>query len=174
MDRLLLCTQELAAQNITDYRIWPGIIDKTVVFRGISQAHKQIVRFAKDNNLPEVLIGEDDLLFTSPRSFEYFLENKPIDYDIYLSSVYPPGRPQEDNTVKDLAGLTLYMVHCRFYDTFLSIPEHDHIDRGLRLYQGKYIVCNPFIAIQRDGFSDNKRRNCSYSAYMKNKPLLRG
>jgi hypothetical protein len=172
MDRLLLCKQELASQNITDYKIWPGIIDPVKVFRGISQAHKQIVSFAKDNGLPEVLIGEDDLMFTCARSFEYFMENKPSDYDVYLASIYN-GQLNEDNTVRDLAGFTFYMVHSRFYDTFLSLSENDHIDRSLRLYKGRYVVCNPFIAIQRDGFSDNKRKICNYRSYMKNRSLLR-
>ncbi len=44
---------------------------------------------------------EDDVRFTNPNSFKYFLENKPKDFDIYLSGIYL-GEILEDNSVKSL------------------------------------------------------------------------
>src|ERR1035437_4748267 len=127
VDRWNLLQKELQEQNITDIKIWNGIIDSTLILRGISQAHKQIVKDAKEKNLSEVLIGEDDLHFTSKGAFKFFLDNKPKDFDIYLGSVLH-GRLKADNTVVDFSGTTLYMVRKRFYDAFLSVPENIHID----------------------------------------------
>ena len=53
IDRGELLQKELYEQRIVDYKIWDGIIDPTCTSRGISQAHKQIIRFAKENNFKE-------------------------------------------------------------------------------------------------------------------------
>lgn len=160
LDRLQLSQQQLKFENITDFVIWNGILDADLPSRGISRAHKQIVNYAKENKLSEVLIAEDDFLFTGKGAFNFFVNNKPIDYDLYLASIFF-GQIKEDNSVDDFAGLTFYMVNERFYDKFLSMPEYEHLDRALR-YKGKYIVCNPFTVIQQNGYSDNAKSNCIY------------
>src|SRR5262245_60079986 len=99
-DRMESLLAQLSCQGITDYTIWNGIIDNNLAAKGISQAHKQIVRHAKENRLPEVLIAEDDLKFTAKGAFRFFLENKPQDFDLYLSSIYW-GDLKKDNTVDD-------------------------------------------------------------------------
>lgn len=170
-DRLHTLNNELNQQNISDFRIWPGISDEHLPCKGISKAHKQIVKYAQGNNLSEVLIAEDDLKFTDFGAFNFFLENKPSDYDLYLSSVYY-GQIGENNIVDDFAGLTFYLINQRFYQKFLTVPEHDNLDRQLR-GKGKFVVCNPFSVIQHNGFSDNHKRYCNYDNYLDNKMLFR-
>jgi len=159
-DRYELLLKELENQHIKDFRIWDGIVDKEIVSRGIAKAHKQIVKHAKALQLPEVLIAEDDLHFMAPGAFQYFLDNRPADYDIYLGGI-TWGQIKENNEVNDFSGITLYMVNSRFFDSFLSIPEDRDLDRQLR-HKGKFIVCNPMVAIQHDGFSDNYKRYFSF------------
>ena len=170
VDRLKLLKKELKWQGILDFKIWPGIVDDSIPVRGISKAHKQIVKYANDNELPEVLIAEDDLKFTSIGAFEFFLKGRPSDSDIYLSSIYY-GLIAEDNSVNDFSGLTFYIVNQSFYNKFLEIPEHDNLDRLLSK-KGKFIVCNPFTVIQHNGFSDNTKRYCNYDIYLTGRKLF--
>jgi hypothetical protein len=146
------------------------VIDPFVTSRGISRAHKQIVEYAQRNNLQEVLIAEDDLCFTGRGAFDFFLDNKPTDFDIYLGSIYH-GDIRKDNSVIDFSGLTMYIINQRFYDTFLSIREDKHLDRALR-DKGRYIVCNPFVAIQFNGYSDNMKQFWNYDGCFKDRKLF--
>lgn len=171
IDREKLFKEELANQNICDFRIWEGIIYPKISSRGISKAHKQIVQYASDNCLQEVLIAEDDFKFTSKGAFEFFLRNKPIDFDIYLGGIYF-GELNDENIVKDFSGLTFYIINRRFFKTFLSIPEHINLDRGLN-NKGRFIVCNPFTVIQSNGFSDNVKRYCNYDSYLLGRSLFK-
>ena len=172
IDREKSFCKELYEQNISDYKIWEGISDAKIPYRGISKAHKQIVKHAQDNSLQEILIAEDDLKFTSTGSFEFFLKNKPKDFDIYLGGIYF-GDLNIDNTVSDFSGLTFYIINQRFFETFLSIGEDDNIDRGLK-NKGKFVVCNPFVVIQCNGFSDNMKRYCNYDSYLMGRKLFKG
>lgn len=169
-DRLLKLREELADQGITDFRIWDGIIHPTSPKTGISQAHKQIIQYALEKELSEILIAEDDVKFTAPGAFAHFMINKPKLYDLYLGGI-SYGNLKEDKTVEDFAGLLLYMVHERFYRTFLSINEKQHIDRGLR-DKGRYIVCDPQPAIEQDGHSDNWNQYFEGAIFYKNRRLF--
>jgi hypothetical protein len=166
-----LLLDQLDKQSITDYFIWEGIVDTKITARGISKAHKQIVQYAKKNQLPEVLIAEDDLKFTSKGAFTFFLENKPSDFDLYLSSIYL-GNIKYDNTVDDFSGLTFYIVREKFYDIFLSRPEHDNLDRLMKGL-GKFFVCKPFTVIQHEGFSDNSKQYCNYEILLNGRALFK-
>jgi hypothetical protein len=157
-DRFEILQQELQQQNITDFRIWDGIVDVEMPCTGISKAHKQIVKFALHNDLPEILIGEDDLRFTKEGAFRFFIENKPTDFDIYLAGIYS-GELKRDNTVEDFSALTFYIVNKKFYSIFLDMPEDKDLDRALR-FTGRFVVCYPFTVIQYNGYSDNVKRYC--------------
>jgi hypothetical protein len=162
-DRLSQLQEELTRQGVEEYRIWEGIIDPLCPYRGISKAHKEIVAFALEQKYPKILIGEDDLKFTAPGAMNYFLQMEPPEYDLYLSGI-SYGHINDDQMVNDFSGTYLYMIRETFYQTFLSLPETGDIDRKLKGL-GRYIVCNPFVAIQHDGFSDNTKRYMDYSPY---------
>src|ERR1700677_1855384 len=87
-DRYDLLQKEIETHGLT-VKYWPAVKDPlNRVFVGISQAHKQIIRYAKENKLPSVCIAEDDLYFFAPGAWQYFLDNIPADYDIYLGVVF--------------------------------------------------------------------------------------
>lgn len=169
-DRRELLMREIKEQKIKEYKIWNGIIDPFLPCRGISQAHKQIIKEAKETRLPEILIGEDDLHFTASGAFDFYLKNKPSDFDIYLGGIVY-GKIIENNIVNDFSGITFYMVNERYYDTILSIPEEYHLDRALK-NKGKFIVCNPFTVIPHNGYSDNYKREFDYLPYLKDRTLF--
>ncbi len=170
-DRQDLLTKELNEQNITEYTIWEGYLDNESPKRGIAKAHKHIVKWAFDHNLSSVMIAEDDIKFTSPGAFDYFMQNEPEEYDIYLGSIFY-GNIKEDCSVNDFAGATLYIVKQQFYGVFLSLPENENIDFDRALAnKGKYIVCDPFVAIQHNGYSDNVKAYRDYEPFLKNRRI---
>jgi len=105
-DRLILLKKELEEQKIHDFQIWEGIENKEKPYRGISKPHKKIVLHAMKNKLPSVLIGEDDLKFTATGAFNFFLNNIPRDFDIYLAGIVY-GKLMSDNSVDDFSGNTI-------------------------------------------------------------------
>jgi len=168
--RLSKLMEELDRQGITDFEFWDAIYLNSVK-AGINAAHKQIVEYAKLAEWNEVCIAEDDLQFTNGKSWEYFLAHKPKDFDIYLSMIYL-GQPDENNEVKEFTGMTMYVVHSRFYDTFLSVDPSEHIDRALSEIGGKYVVCSPFVAKQYNGFSSNTGKMENYDKLLENRIFL--
>jgi len=121
--------------------------------------------------LPSVLIAEDDIKFTARKAFEFFIKNEPKEFDLYLGGI-TCGSINPDNSVTDFAGTHLYKINQNFYSTFLSLPEKEDIDRSLA-NKGKFIVCNPFVAIQQNGFSDNQKRYQNYDLYLQNRQLFK-
>ena len=77
-----------------------------------------------------------------------------------------------DRTVKRFAGLTLYVVHQRFYETFLQLPDDKHLDQALD-NKGKYVVCDPMIITQHDGYSDNHKKIMEYDYYQRHYSFLK-
>ena len=168
-DRFELLMNELNTQGIAEYKIWDGIIDPILAARGISLAHKQIVKQAWKEKLSEILICEDDVHFTANGAFNFFIKNKPADFDIYLGGINE-CIIRKDNSVDDFSGTTIYIINQRFYEAFLTLPESLNFDRALR-NKGKFIVCNPFIAIQHNGFSDNVKRFYNHEKYLQGRNL---
>lgn len=137
------------------------------IVRSINASHKMIVHKAKEEGLKECCIGEDDLKFESENGWEWFLKNKPDVYDIYAAGSYMSfKRPQEPGALKVdcIVGFHLYMVHERYYDTFLSTKDTDHIDSAQK--SDSMFVCYPFAAIQRPGFSANNRTDVNYNVVL--------
>lgn len=169
IDREELMMRELAEQEIYNYHIWPAIFDERAPFAGISMAHKRIVRHAKQNKYPYVIIAEDDLRFTARGAYKHFISQKPEDYDIYLASVYT-GDIQPDNTVADFSGFTLYIMAERFYDAFLNISVMNHCDRSVAR-MGRFVVCNPFTCYQFTTYSQNKQSTVCHTPLLKGRKL---
>jgi hypothetical protein len=163
-DRKASVLQQLFEQEILDFQFWEGI-EEGLPIRDIARAHKSVVRWARESGLPSVLIAEDDLQFTAPGAFRYYQERVPTDYDLYLGSINY-GKIQPDQSVEDFSGTTLYTIHSRFFDTFLSTREDSNIDRALA-GKGKYKVCDPLVAYQVNGYSDNSQRFIDYGPYKK-------
>ena len=170
-DRAQLLHKEIVKQNIVDFKIWEGILDKENPKRGIARAHKQIIEWACKENLPSVLIAEDDIKFTALNAFDFFIKNEPKEFDLYLGGI-TYGSIKPDNSVTDFSGIHLYKINQNFYSTFLSLPEEKDVDRSLT-NKGRFIVCNPFVAIQHNGFSDNQKKYKNYDLYFQNRQLFK-
>ena len=164
-DRWATLMHELKRQGIDDYKIWPSIFDNPIC-KGVSRAHKQIVQSAKDENLPEIIIAEDDIKFPAEDGFKYFLSKKPKDFDLYLGGIYR-GEIKDGKTT-DFSSLHLYIISQKFYDTFLGIDENKHLDTELA-GKGDYHVCYPFAAVQYSGFSDVERSKTNFEGLLTGK-----
>ena len=90
---------------------------------------------------------------------------------IYIQGGIYFGSLNTDNSVEDFAGLTLYKIRQKFYDTFLSINEDKDLDRELSK-KGKFLVCNPFVAVQHNGFSDNVKEYVNHDKHLIGKKLF--
>lgn len=152
-------------------RFWEGEIFRGNFFDGrigVNRAFKKIVRWAKENNLERVTIGEDDLLFSSPGAWQYYLDNIPENYDLYLGGIYD-GQISEGRIVKGYSGHTLITINKSFFGFFLSADENIHIDRWCGQYcaEKKYLVCDPFVVSQiPTSYSDNHKAMASHAPLM--------
>jgi hypothetical protein len=135
---------------------------------GIAHAHKQIVAFAKSTSMKSILIAEDDISFTGQDAFNYFVQNIPPAFDLYLGGVMWRDNEQTQ-PLHDFSGLTLYIINEQFYDVFLNLPVTIHIDRALA-GRGNFHLCCPMVAFQHNGYSDNKLRYCNYDIHKRHFP----
>lgn len=178
-DRLRQFEIQATEQNF-EYQVWDGIIDLAATFRGISNSHKQIVKYAKMKGLKRIVIAEDDCVFTGIGAYDYFLNQIPESYDLFFASYYE-GKVdcfnrlvKADKASELLSGLTLYVINERFYYDFLNIYSLDHLDKQIGKLADKYefYVCPEFCAVQSNGYSDNKKKECNYDHYMKGRKLF--
>jgi hypothetical protein len=174
-DRRNAFSHQSAIQGF-DTRFWNGVYDKKSPKRGICKAHKQIISFAKEERLSSIIVAEDDCRFTDMGAFDYYIQNIPQDYDLYLGMVYVAQ--VENGVVKNgMSGShTLYTVHERFYDFYLSAPDDVHIDRylGSFAWHKKYVVCSPMVCTQTNGsYSDNLKCKVNYDKYHQGMNLFR-
>lgn len=160
---------ELERQGINEFEIWPCIMLPEIV-QSINASHKMIVKDAKEKGLEEVFIAEDDLWFPAADGWQYFLKNKPnpFDYDVYLGGSYIPTDPP-----KHICGFHLYAVSAKYYDTFLSAPDNQHIDTAIDNIGGQFVFCYPFPALQRAGFSANNKMVCNYNATLRDQDIYK-
>lgn len=155
--------EEMHRQGI-DYQLWDIVECQASVIKSINLSHKRIVQYAKDNKLPEICIGEDDVYFPSPKGWMYFIMNKPKEFDLYLSSTFAPKGSGL------VCGLHCYVISEKFYDKFLAAPENEHIDTAMDSLGGDYKFCYPYAALQREGiWSANNKSKVNYTALIKNK-----
>lgn len=162
-ERLLSIVYQSKQHGFT-VRFWEGVHEK-IAKKGISKAFKKVIRWAKENNLPEVIIAEDDMVLTAPGAWQYYMDNKPEDFDIYLGGIYS-GDMDGNRIINGYSGHTLITVSSKIYDLILSADEYKDLDRWLGTYclEKKFIVCLPFVCKQIEGYSDNHRRRVEYKA----------
>lgn len=169
--RLQQFHEQSIEQNF-EYKVWQGIEFQHDRKRGVYAAHSQIVRYAKENNLPYIFIAEDDCRWFAKGAFDYFIDNMPEDADIYFSMIYV-GNIKDNRINTVFSGMTMYCVFQRFYDFYLSLPESCHVDRelGLTANINKYMVCPKFTCFQDGSMSDNTRMQSDYSPYLEGRKI---
>lgn len=171
-DRLLsICKQ--AKQQGFALKIWDGV-EGDIPFKNINKAFKRVVQYAKDHNLPKIIIAEDDCVFHSFQSFDYFIKNIPEKFDLFLGMVYSAQVDDNHRILNGYSGNTLVCLHNSFYDFFLSAPNDVHMDRwcGQYAFEKLYYVCHPFVCKQLNGYSDNRRMNSTYDALLEGKEFI--
>ncbi len=153
------------------YKIWSAIETNPAKI-GISQSHKMIVRWAKENNLPFVINAEDDLCWTGFNAYKYFLENMPKTFDLYLGGSHTYNS-DERLRVKKFSGTTLMAIHAKYYDIFLSASENVNLDNMLSILGGDFAVCPKVVCTQSSGYSDNVKKEMNYDYLWKDKPIYK-
>jgi len=155
--------------QMAPFRVWLGFTDVTP-WKAISRGHKQIVSYAKDQGHEFCIIAEDDINFTSKKSWATYVKKRPKDYDMYFGGISGGEVNEKTGLIKDVfSGMFLYTIHQRFYDCFLAADEEKNIDRWLsgtgldkveKMLGRKpvYKVCYPIVATCIDGFSDNSKK----------------
>lgn len=165
--------EELIRQEITDYKLWDAIVLPDVV-KSINYSHKAIVLNAKKTGLKEVCIFEDDCYFPNEKGWQYFLKNKPHDFDVYIGGSYLLDNRYD--WVEPLVKVDSWVGnHCiiiseKYYDTFLSLPENEHIDTA-NTGKGDFYICYPFAALQRRGYSSNNKAIVDYNLMLNDKNI---
>lgn len=173
-DRLFSFCNQMRIQKAA-FRIWNGVEGNLQPARNILMAHKAIIQWAKDNNLERVVVAEDDIIFSHPDSYKYFIENVPEIYDIYFGMIYA-GEIQENKIINGFSGMTLYVCNKNSYSFFLSIPDNLNIDRGLGQFchEKEFMVCNPYVCFQSGGMSNRTFQNENYYEFEKNMVFYNG
>lgn len=170
VERFRVLEKELEEQGITKVNIWEGIHNVKSIKAGINAAHKQIIQWAKDEGLKKVVVLEDDVRFSDVGAWQYYLDNEPEDYDIYLGGIYL-GKIV-DGLVESFTALHCYTISERFYDIFLSTDNEKHLDEALAGL-GRYFVCTPMVAIQHNGFSDSSQTYCNFDSITSSRKLYK-
>ena len=164
---------ELERQGLDDYSMMPAICGRSSVAASINASHKQIIRLARDMGLPEVCVLESDVGFPVPDAWRYFLANKPEQYDLYLGGTYGEVlRDDEGYYTLIPAGFHCYCISAGYYDRFLAVPDDEHIDTAQR--GGRFRLCFPFAAIQREGWSANNQRRVDYNVNLRKGDIYMG
>lgn len=167
-ERLASITKEIAEQKI-EAKFFPAIIHH-VPCTGIVRAHKSVIQYAKENDLEMVPIVEDDVKFTAPGAWDYFIKTIPETFDVYAAGI-SIGKPDSNNVVKKFAGAFCYIVHRHFYNTFLNFNEQINIATNMQ-NKGLFIVCNPMVAKTHDGFSYHRKAFINHDHYFRNYTYL--
>jgi hypothetical protein len=172
-DRLELLLAETRLQGINgDTVLMPAVTDTLNPVRNISRAHKNCIKVAQRLKMDRIIVLEDDVKFVCRNSFSRFLEladELPPDWDIFLSGVYDGVLQDHSENIRKVtkfSGLHCYMVHERYYDTFLSANEDVNLDKWMSTPgwgSSNAYLAYPMLAMQHDGFSDNVRKVTDYN-----------
>lgn len=176
-ERLLSICKQSKEQKFS-CMFWEGWIHADGGWAGIVISFKRIVEYAKENNHKHCIIGEDDLIFSAPGAWNYYLDNMPEEFDFYSGGVYS-GQIKDGRIVNGFSGITLLTINSTFYDRFLklsdeALKERDHIDRrmGRYAFESNYRICLPYVVYQSQGYSDNLRRPTTHAAFLEKMKLF--
>lgn len=160
---------------------------------GCGLSHTSIIQMAKDNNLPSILIMEDDCKpsneFNSiwPK-IKKWLDNHKDSWDIFIggNSYYASSIPSLDispSSIKPICTINsstklyhtkllclhFYYLNSSGYDKFLEWKnnKHEAIDIWPNIISMKIISSTPFIATQDEDFSNINNNNANYESIFK-------
>ena len=163
-----------AEEQIIVILLCPAYTKEATPVIGCAKSHKAVVRFAQSEKYPMVLIMEDDVEFTAPGAFKHFLLNIPMgEFDIYTAGVYGDVKVKFghksnseqgfDIIIDRISGTHCYIVHSRFYDKFLTLPDNEHLDQSISAAADTIYMCHPMAALQMPGYSDIAKAVVNYN-----------
>ena len=144
--------------------------------RGCILSHKKAITYAKERNLPYLLVLEDDCEMLLPEaefvsalqdSISYLHSHPTVDIVNGCGNL-----PTLSATLVDTLGTTRFLTapdirttHCilysaRAYDRFLAISEHIPID--IQTNTLSMVFTYPYLATQASSYSDIKQEDVSY------------
>jgi glycosyl transferase, family 25 len=158
---------------------------------GCSTSHLKILEMAREQNLPHVLIVEDDIEFTKPDVFvkqinQFLSHNDPTTYDVLLlaGNNIPPYKKHGESSVQvsHCQTTTSYLVQSHYYDTLIKNftesleklvqypdqPIKYAIDKFWIQLQKRhrwYLII-PLTIVQKPDFSDIEKRDTNYNHLM--------
>jgi GR25 family glycosyltransferase involved in LPS biosynthesis len=163
------------------YEFVEGIIDET---KTCFQSQKKCIQLAKENNLPYVLVLEDDAVFTDDATYileKTFNEIQTMEWDMFFlgANLQAPASRISDSLIKlnGAYAAHAYMVHERFYDTILNLPHTSEMDVHYHdlMPHHNIFMCDPMIAYQLPSYSDlqdgyRDYNHAIFNNYLKYKP----
>ena len=155
---------------------------------GCSMSHLKLLVKAKKENLPYIVILEDDIQFTNKPKFNALLKHfihKNINYDVLLlaGNLRPPVQKIDNNILKINKSFTTtgYIVKSHYYDTLINnIKEginellkntenpYNTIDAYWMKLQSKdnWYILYPRTITQLPDYSDIEQREVNYNHLM--------
>lgn len=162
-----LFISEFKRQGIEDFEIfYCEQNQKHNMVERISESFKTVIRGAKEKGDSEIVIFEDDIMFENKKGWDYFLNNKPENYDCYIGGsyfiddrvIYKEPRTKVNSWI----GNQLILINERYYDTWLNTDSKQHCD-SVHAGLGLFYLCFPMIAFQREGWSANNNAIVNYN-----------
>lgn len=165
-DRYSLLMKEIA-QQIFHARLMNAVTWCDDPVEGCHRSHKHIVfHEGLMRNKSHLLLMEDDVAFTAPGAFQYFIDNMPKEpFDIYTAGVYGNACKYDNETglLKKMSGTHCYIIHSRFYQKFMDMNIKEHLDVAISKTAEIIRMCYPMAAMQHPGYSDIVKKEVDYN-----------
>jgi hypothetical protein len=150
---------------------------------GCFMSHKKCLQMAKDKNLDNIIVFEDDCVvsnkYTIAQKLKELIEflNNYADWDIFLGGC---TKVEQRNIIKRVPHPNLNLIeinkgnctHCMIYnkssyDFFLNHPLNIQIDNAWNNTTVRGLTITPFLAYQEAGHSDILNSEMDYTKKLK-------
>lgn len=185
-DRWEEVQKEFNKFNLTDVIRFPAVDGRTLPKPhalldgelGVLESNLKLVKYASENNLPNFLMLEDDVVFSEEvNNLDKYMANIPDDWDmIYFGGNHTQSHPPKqinETTLKLHYTVTTHCIAIRstVYDAIESIlpKKSKPVDNYYTwVQQSSNVYCtNPSIAFQKGGFSDIRNRVVNYDGVLR-------
>ncbi len=160
-DRKEHILSEIRKLPFVDLEIVEGIVDET---KTCFQSQRKCIELARNQNLPYVLILEDDAVFTDnaaemiEKCFNDIKEFRTWNMLFLGANVQVECHKVSENLIwlNGAYAAHAYIVNSNFYDTILDLPHDREMDvHYYNLMKTNFIyLCNPMVAYQLPSYSD--------------------
>jgi glycosyl transferase family 25 len=160
LDRRIHVEGEVKKLNNLECYLIEAVIGGT---EGCARSHRKCIEIAKSQNWNNVLILEDDVIFSenAQEIFDSSLEelNK-IEWDMCFlgANLQKPACKHSAHLHKMLGSYAAhaYLVNSKFYDAILDLPLDKEIDVHYHnlMADNNVFLCSPMIASQLPSYSD--------------------